>query len=418
MIKPNIAKPHVSEINPPNRLMMTPGPSSCDPRVYRALATPLVGHMDPWFNEHLVPDIADLMRYVFQTENKITFPISASGSGGIEASVLNPLEAGDEAIVCVNGWFSERMAVIAERATDKVIRVEAPYGRAVDLDDIRRAGKGRKIKILGLAHGETSTGVIQNLDGYRKVADELGSLLVVDAVATLAGVPLAIDQQRIDICFSGTQKALSCPPGMAPITVSPRAEEVIKARKTKVQSWYFDLTNTMSMWGSERLYHHTPPISLMFALREAMRMVVEETLEARWERHRQNQLALIAGVEAMGLSCFVPDMADRLPTVTAVTVPEGVDDLKVRKQLIAEFGIEIAGGFGPLKGKMWRLGLMGFASQSKNVLLLLAALEKCLLDQGFRTSPGAGVGAAVRSYSQTNSAAANGNQPVAVGARK
>jgi alanine-glyoxylate transaminase / serine-glyoxylate transaminase / serine-pyruvate transaminase len=418
MITPNIAKPHVSELNPPNRLMMTPGPSSCDPRVYRALATPLVGHMDPWFNDHLIPDIADLMRYVFQTENKITFPISASGSGGIEASVLNPLEQGDEAIVCVNGWFSERMAVIAERATDKVIRVEAPYGRAVDLDDVRRAGKGRKIKILGLAHGETSTGVIQNLDGYRKVADELGALLVVDAVATLAGVPLAIDQQRIDICFSGTQKALSCPPGMAPITVSPRAEEVIKARKTKVQSWYFDLTNTMSMWGSERLYHHTPPISLMFALREAMRMVVEESLEARWERHRQNQHALIAGIEAMGLSCFVPDMVDRLPTVTAVTVPEGVDDLKVRKQLIAEFGLEISGGFGPLKGKMWRLGLMGFASQSKNVLLLLAALEKCLLDQGFRTSPGAGVGAAVRSYSQTNSAAANGNQPVAVGARK
>ena len=418
MIKPNISKPHVAELNPPNRLMMTPGPSSCDPRVYRALATPLVGHMDPWFNDHLIPDIADLMRYVFQTENKITFPISASGSGGIEASVLNPLEAGDEAIVCVNGWFSERMAVIAERATDKVIRVEAPYGRAVDLDDIRRAGKGRKIKILGLAHGETSTGVIQNLDGYRKVADELGALLVVDAVATLAGVPLAVDQQRIDICFSGTQKALSCPPGMAPITVSPRAEEVIKARKSKVQSWYFDLTNTMSMWGSERLYHHTPPISLMFALREAMRMVVEEGLEPRWERHRQNQHALIAGVEAMGLSCFVPDMADRLPTVTAVTVPEGVDDLKVRKQLLAEFGIEISGGFGPLKGKMWRLGLMGFASQSKNVLLLLAALEKCLLDQGFRTSPGAGVGAAVRSYSQTNTAAANGNQPVAVGARK
>ena len=364
----------------------------------------------------LIPDIADLMRYVFQTENKITFPISASGSGGIEAAVLNPLEAGDEAIVCVNGWFSERMAVIAERATDKIIRVEAPYGHTVDLDDIRRAGKGRKIKIVGLAHGETSTGVVQNLDDYRKVADELGALLIVDAVATLAGIPLAVDQQRVDICFSGTQKALSCPPGMAPITVSPRAEEIIRARKTKVQSWYFDLTNTMSMWGSERLYHHTPPISLLFALREAMRMVVEEGLEARWERHRQNQQALIAGIEAMGLSCFVPEAADRLPTVTSAYVPEGVDDMKVRKQLLAEFGIEIAGGFGPLKGKMWRLGLMGFASQSKNVLLLLAALEKCLLDQGFRTSPGAGVGAAVRSYAQSQNSAAG--QPVAVGARK
>jgi alanine-glyoxylate transaminase/serine-glyoxylate transaminase/serine-pyruvate transaminase len=416
MIKPSISKPLVGDLNPPNRLMMTPGPSSCDPRVYRALATPLVGHMDPWFNDVLIPDIADLMRYVFQTENKITFPISASGSGGIEAAVLNPLEAGDEAIVCVNGWFSERMAVIAERATDKIIRVGAPYGHTVDLDDIRRAGKGRKIKFVGLAHGETSTGVVQNLDDYRKVADELGALLIVDAVATLAGIPLAVDQQRVDICFSGTQKALSCPPGMAPITVSPRAEEIIRARKTKVQSWYFDLTNTMSMWGSERLYHHTPPISLLFALREAMRMVVEEGLEARWERHRQNQQALIAGIEAMGLSCFVPEAADRLPTVTSACVPDGVDDMKVRKQLLAEFGIEIAGGFGPLKGKMWRLGLMGFASQSKNVLLLLAALEKCLLDQGFRTSPGAGVGAAVRRYAQSQNSPAG--QPVAVGARK
>jgi alanine-glyoxylate transaminase/serine-glyoxylate transaminase/serine-pyruvate transaminase len=416
MIKTNVAKPHVADINPPNRLMMTPGPSSCDPRVYRALATPLVGHMDPWFNDVLIPDIADFMRYVFQTENKITFPISASGSGGIEAAVLNPLEQGDEAIVCVNGWFSERMALIAERATPNVIRVQAPYGRTVDLDDVRRAGKGRKIKLIGLAHGETSTGVVQNLDDYRKVADELGALLVVDAVATLAGIPLAVDQQRIDICFSGTQKALSCPPGMAPITVSPRAEEVIRARKSKVQSWYFDLTNTMSMWGSERLYHHTPPISLMFALREAMRMVIEEGLEARWERHRQNQQALIAGIEAMGVSCFVPESRDRLATVTAANVPEGVDDVKVRKQLLSEFGLEIAGGFGPLKGKMWRLGLMGYASQSKNVLLLLAALEKCLLDQGFRTSPGAGVGAALRSYAQSQNSAAN--QPVAVGARK
>lgn len=427
MIKTTIARPTVGDMNPPNRLMLTPGPSSCDPRIYRALATPLVGHMDPWFNDVLISDIEKLMRYVFQTENKITFPISASGSGGIEAAVLNPLEAGDEAIVCVNGWFSERMAVIAERTGANIIRVEAPYGRTVDLDDIRRAGKGRKIKFVGLAHGETSTGVLQDLDGYRKVADELGALLVVDAVATLAGVPLNVDQQRIDICFSGTQKALSAPPGMAPITVSPRAEEVIKARKTKVQSWYFDLTNTMSMWGSERLYHHTPPISLLFALREAMRMVTEETLEARWERHRQNQVALIAGIEAMGLSCLVKDMANRLPTVTAVLIPDGIEDVKVRKQLIGEYGIEIAGGFGALKGKMWRVGLMGFASQRTNVLLFLSAIEKVLLDNGYNTAPGAGVGAAVRSYSKgqavaTGTSAPAGRPaaatPIAIAARK
>jgi alanine-glyoxylate transaminase/serine-glyoxylate transaminase/serine-pyruvate transaminase len=403
-------KPTVGDLTPPNRLMMTPGPSSIDPRIYRALATPLVGHMDPWFNDVLIADIQKLMLYVFQTENRITFPISASGSGGIEAAMLNPLEAGDEAIVCVNGWFSERMALVADRTPAKIIRVEAPYGRTVDPDDIRRAAKGHNIKVLGLAHGETSTGVVQNIDVYRKVADELGALLVVDAVATLAGIPLHIDKQRIDICFSGSQKALSAPPGMSPITVSARAEEVIKARKTKVQSWYFDLTNTMSMWGTERLYHHTPPISLLYALREAMRMVCEEGLETRWERHRLNQQALIAGIEAMGLTCFVPDSRDRLVTVTSVNIPEGVEDLKVRRQLLAEYGIEIAGGFGPLKGKFWRVGLMGWVSQRSNVLLLLSALEKVLVDQGFATSPGAGVGAAVRSYGQ--------GQPVAVGAQK
>ncbi|MFZ0819349.1 MAG: alanine--glyoxylate aminotransferase family protein [Candidatus Acidiferrales bacterium] len=414
-------KPKIGDLTPPNRLMLTPGPSSVDPRVYRALSTPLVGHMDPWFNDVLIADIEVLIKYVFQTANRITFPISASGSGGIEAAVLNPLEAGDDALICVNGWFSERMALVAERTPANIIRVEAPYGRTVDPEDVRRAGKGKKVKIIGLAHGETSTGVVQRIDDYRKVADELGALLVVDAVATLAGIPLDIDRQRVDICFSGSQKALSAPPGMAPITVSARAEEVIKARKTKVQSWYFDLTNTMSMWGSERLYHHTPPISLLYALREAMRMVSEEGLEARWERHRQNQQALIAGLEAMGMSMLVQNPGDRLATVTAVNVPEGVDDVKTRRALLSEFGIEIAGGFGALKGKMWRVGLMGFASQRTNVLLFLASLEKVLLDQGHRTAPGAGVGAAVRSYTQgptTARPAAAAAKPVPVGAQK
>ena len=211
--------------------MLTPGPSNIDPRVYRALATPLVGHMDPWF-VNMMNDVQALLRRVFQTQNRITFPVSASGSGGIEAAVLNTLEEGDECIVCVNGWFSERMAIIAERSPAKVIRAEAPYGRTVDLDDVRRAGKGKKIKFVGLAHGETSTGVVQRLDDFRKVAEELGAMLVVDAVATLAGVPLDIDRQRIDICFSGSQKAISAPPGMAPITVNARMEDVMRARKT------------------------------------------------------------------------------------------------------------------------------------------------------------------------------------------
>jgi len=271
---------------------------------------------------------------------------------------------------------------------------------------VRRAGKGKKIKIVGLAHGETSTGVITDIDAFRKVADELGALLIVDAVASLAALPVHVDRQRIDICFSGSQKAISAPPGMSPITVSPTAEEVFRKRKTKVQSWYFDLTTAMNYWGKDRLYHHTPPISLIFALREAMRLVVEEGLEARWERHRVNQQALIAGLEAMGLDLLVKNPADRLPTVTAVMIPGGVDDVKVRNQLLDEFNIEIAGGFGAVKGKIWRVGLMGYCSQKPNVLLFLAALEKTLLDRGFRVPSGAGVGAAVRSYTHAETATA------------
>jgi len=395
----------IGELAPPTRLMLTPGPSSMDPRVYRAMATPLVGHLDPWFRG-LMDEVQILLRQVFRTENRITFPISASGSGGIEASVMNPLEEGDQALICVNGMFSDRMAVIAERSPAKVTKIEAPYGKAVDPDDVRRAGKGKKIKIVGLAHGETSSGVMHNLDGFRKVADELGALLVVDAVATLAGVPLNIERQRIDICFSGTQKAISAPPGMSPITVNARVEEVLRTRKTKVQSWYFDLTTAMNYWGKERLYHHTPPISLIYALREAMRIVLEEGLEARWERHRQNQLALIAGIEAMGLELLVKNPADRLPTVTAVMIPGGIEDTKFRNQLLDEFNIEIAGGIGALKGKIWRIGLMGYSSQKPHVLLLLAAAEKVLLEQGYRVPAGAGVAAAIRAYTQAETATA------------
>jgi alanine-glyoxylate transaminase / serine-glyoxylate transaminase / serine-pyruvate transaminase len=400
----------IGELNPPARLMLTPGPSSIDPRVYRALATPLVGHMDPWFTE-MMGDLPVLLRKVFQTQNRITFPISASGSGGIEAAVLNPVEAGDECIVCVNGMFSERMAIIAERSPAKVIRVEAALGRPVDPEDIRRAGKGKKIKFVGLAHGETSTGVLQRLDDYRKVADELGALLIVDTVATLAGVPLDVDRQRIDICFSGSQKAISAPPGMSPITVNARIEDLMRARKTPVGSWYFDLTPILTMWGSERTYHHTPPVSLIYALREALRIVVEEGLETRWERHQQNQRALVAGLEAMGLELFVSNPADRLVTVTAVKIPAALDDRKVRMQLLDEFNIEIAGGIGPTKGRIWRIGLMGYSCQKTNVLLFLAALEKTVLDQGLRVPAGAGVAAAIQSYQHSE-------QPAAVGARK
>lgn len=387
----------IGELKPPNRLMLTPGPSSMDPRVYRALATPLVGHMDPWF-KGCMDDVQELLRQIFQTENRITMPLSASGSGGIEASVLNTLEEGDEAIVASNGVFSERMYEIACRTAAKVTRVEAPYGKPVDAEDVRRAAAGRKIKMIGFAQGETSTGVLTAIDPFRRVADELGALLIVDTVASLAAVPLHVDRQRIDICFSGSQKAMSAPPGMSPITVSSRAEEVLRNRKSKVQSWYFDLTTAMNYWGKDRLYHHTPPISLIYALREAGRLVLDEGLEARWERHRQNQRALIAGIEALGLKLLVEKPADRLPTVTAVVIPAGMDDVKVRNQLLDEFNIEIAGGFGAIKGKIWRVGLMGFCSQKPFVLQFLAAFEKVLGDHGHRADAGAGVGAAIKSY--------------------
>jgi alanine-glyoxylate transaminase/serine-glyoxylate transaminase/serine-pyruvate transaminase len=399
----------MEELRPPTRLMLTPGPSCMNPRVYRALATQLVGHVDPWFTEFM-GGVQELLRRVFQTQNHITFPISASGSGGIETAVVNALEPGDEAIVCVNGVFSGRLAEVAERTGAKIHRVPAPMGRTVDLDDVRRAGQGRKIKFVGLAHGETSTGVVTKLDPFRKVADELGALLVVDSVATLAGVPLNVDRQGVDICFSGTQKAISAPPGMSPITVSPRVEDMLRNRKTKVQSWYFDLTNVMNYWGKERTYHHTPPIPLIYALHEALRIVLEEGLEASWERHRQNQVALIAGLEAMGIRLFVENPEDRLPTVTAIWIPSGMDGAKVRSRLLNEFNIEIAGGLGEIKNTTLRIGLMGYSSQRANVLLFLDALERVLLDEGMKLPVGAGIAAAAGSFAHA--------EPVTVGQGK
>ncbi len=396
----------MDDLHPPTRLMLTPGPSCLSPRVYGALATPLVGHVDPWFTDFM-GGVQELLRRVFQTRNNMTFPISASGSGGIETAVVNVIEPGDEAIVCVNGVFSGRMAEVAERTGAKVHRVTTPFGRTVDPQDVRRAGQGRKIKFVGLAHGETSTGVVTKIDPFRYVADELGARLSVDSVATLAGVPLDVDRQQIDICFSGTQKAISAPPGMSPITVNTRVEELLVSRKTKVQSWYFDLTTVKNYWGKERTYHHTPPIPLIYALYEALRMVLEEGLEASWERHRQNQAALIAGLEAMGIGMFVQNPEDRLPTVTAVIIPSGIDGAKVKGRLLNDFNIEISGGLGDYKTTMWRIGLMGYSSQRANVLLFLEALERILLDMGMKLPIGAGIAAAVSSFAHA--------EPVAVG---
>jgi alanine-glyoxylate transaminase/serine-glyoxylate transaminase/serine-pyruvate transaminase len=391
----------IGELNPPQRILMAPGPSLVDPRVYRALLAPVLGHLDPEFLR-IMDDVQLLLRRLFQTENRLTFPVSGTGSAGMETAMANLLEPADEAIICVGGHFGERMADMAERTGARLDRIESRPGAPVDPEVVRAAARGKKIKLLGIVHGETSTGVLQDIAPFRDVADECGALLVVDTVATLGGMPVAVDRQRIDVCFGATQKCLSAPPGLAPFTASPRVEEVLAQRKTRVTSWYFDLTTIMKYWGHERTYHHTAPISMVYALREALRLVEEETLPVRWERHQRNQQALVAGLEAMGLELLV-EPAHRMWTVTAVQVPAGVNDLKVRRRLLEEFNIEIAGGLGELKGKIWRIGLMGNSSTRNNVLLFLAALETILLEEDFpaRAAPRAGVAAAERVYGQT-----------------
>ncbi|MBI4467672.1 MAG: alanine--glyoxylate aminotransferase family protein, partial [Acidobacteria bacterium] len=355
---------------------------------------------------HIMDDVQVLLRRLFQTENRLTFPVSGTGSAGMETAMVNCLEPGDTALITVAGHFGARLAEMAKRAGAELVALEAPAGKPVEPEQARAAARGRKVKVLGVTHGETSTGALHDLDGFRRVADECGAVLVVDAVATAGGMPLRVDAQRLDVCFTGSQKCLSAPPGLAPFTAGPRVEDLLRRRRTTVTSWYFDLTTIMKYWGHERTYHHTAPISMVYALREALRLVDEEGLEARWERHRRNQQALVAGLEALGLELLVAP-PHRMWTVTSVRVPAGVEDTKVRRRLLDEFNIEIAGGLGELKGRLWRIGLMGASCTENNVLLLLAALEKCLLEEGFKLSPGSGVAAAVQTYQQTPASTAH-----------
>lgn len=387
-------KSSLGEVNPPPRILLGPGPSCVDPRVYRAMLAPMLGHLDPDFLR-IMEETQVLLRRLFGTENRLTFPVSATGSAGMETAMMNCLEAGETAVITVAGFFGARLADMARRVGAEVIELKAPAGLPVDPQQAREAARGKKIKLLGVTHGETSTGALHDLDAFRQVADECGALLVVDAVATAGGIPLRVDAQRLDVCFTGSQKCLSAPPGLAPFTANPRVEEAIRQRKTRPPSWYFDLIHIMKYWGGERTYHHTAPISMVYALREALRVVDEEGLEARWERHRRNTRALVAGLEAMGLEMLTPP-AQRMITVTGVKAPPGIDAGKIRRRLLEEFNIEIAGGLGELKGKIWRIGLMGASCTQNNVLLLLAALEKCLAEAGFKLSPGAGLAAVAR----------------------
>ncbi len=385
-----------TDLNPPVRTLLGPGPSNVHPRVLKALATPLVGHLDPAFLE-VMDEVKQLLKFVFQTENELTIPLSGTGSAGMEASLFNLIEEGDEVLVAVNGYFGERMCQMVPRCGGWVQRIEAPWGQAFEPDPIEDALQEGTTKLLAIVHAETSTGVLQPLEEISGIAHRYGALLLVDAVTSLGGVELRVDPWDIDACYSGTQKCLSCPPGLSPITFGPRAEEVLHSRRTPVGSWYLDLSLIQRYWGKERTYHHTAPISMNYGLREALRLVQEEGLEARFARHRLNQRALVAGLEAMGLELLVPE-AYRLPSLTTVRIPEGVEEARVRSRLLREFNIEIAGGLGDLRGQIWRIGLMGHSSRRENVFLLLSALEHLLREERFSLPRGEALEAAGQVY--------------------
>ncbi|MCE9527286.1 MAG: alanine--glyoxylate aminotransferase family protein [Planctomycetales bacterium] len=383
-------------LNPPRRILMGPGPSEVHPRVLAALAAPTVGHLDPYFIQ-VMNETQQMLRQLFRTTNQLTLAVSGTGSAGMEACVVNLIEPGDKMIVCVNGVFGGRMADVAGRAGAQVTTVEQPFGEIYSPQQIADAVQKVKPKVVGIVHAETSTGALQPLEEISKIVHDAGALLLVDTVTSLGGIPVEVDAWQLDAVYSGTQKCLSCPPGLAPVTFSPRAVAAIEARKTKIASWYLDMTMVRNYWGQDRAYHHTAPINMNYSLHEALRLVFEEGLAARHARHRRNHLALKAGLQAMGLNYAVAE-GKQLPMLNAVTIPAGVEDAKVRSQLLTEFGIEIGGGLGPMKGKTWRIGLMGETAQPRNVLLLLAALEKCLGDHGAKCAPGAGVAAANAAY--------------------
>lgn len=384
------------ELNPSPRILLGPGPSDVHPRVLRAMATPLLGHLDPEFLV-LMNETQEMLRGVFQTKNPLTFPVSATGMAGMETCVVNLIEPGDRMLVCVKGFFGGRITEVARRAGAVVTELSRPWGEVFDLGQIRDALKKERPKVLGIVHAETSTGAWQPVEELGALCREFDALLLVDTVTSLGCVPVALDAWGVDAAYSCSQKGLGCPSGLAPVSFSPRAAEVIAKRKTKVQSWYLDLTLLQRYWGDERFYHHTAPITMTYAIREGLRLVHEEGLEARWTRHLRNHRALKAGLQALGLD-YTAMEGHQLPQLNAVKIPQGIEDLPVRKQLLADFGIEIGGGLGDFKGKAWRIGLMGHGSRPNNVLLLLAGLEKCLMQQGAKITAGTGVAAAEQVY--------------------
>ena len=376
---------------------MGPGPSEVPPQVLEALSRPTLGHLDPAFLL-IMDEVKEMLRIVLGTKNDLTVPMSGTGSAGMETIFVNTLEPKDRALIGVNGVFGTRMADVAQRCGAEVTTVDGDWGRAFTVDQFREAANGGQYKVIALVHAETSTGVLQDLTGFRELADELGALLLVDAVTSTGGVAVDMDKHGIDALYTGTQKCLSCPPGLSPVSLSERAVAVLDARKSKVASWYLDLSMIRQYWaGATRVYHHTAPVNMIYALHEALRLTLEEGLEDREARHRLHSRALDAGLEAMGLKRPVP-AAERLPQLTVVEAPAGMSEAIVRGTMLSEYGIEIGGGLGAFKGKVWRIGLMGSAATRRNVNACLSGLAGSLRKHGYN-SPSDPITAADRVYS-------------------
>ena len=385
----------IRSFHPPQRILMGPGPSDVSPRVLGALARPTIGHLDPLFVE-LMDEIKGLLQYAFQTDNALTLPISAPGSAGMEACFVNLVNPGDTVIVCQNGVFGGRMKENVERCGGKAVMVQDRWGDPVDPEKVAAAFRDHpEASLLAFVHAETSTGVRSDAETLCALAERHGALSIVDAVTSLGGIELQVDAWGADAVYSGSQKCLSCVPGLSPVTFSPRAVARIAARSHRVQSWFLDMQLVMGYWGGEskRAYHHTAPVNALYALHESLVMLQEEGLQSAFTRHRANHEALVAGLEAMGLGMAVAP-EDRLPQLNSVLIPAGVDDAKLRGALLSEFSLEIGAGLGELAGKTWRIGLMGFASNPRNVITCLTALEAVLQAQGYSLPAGAGLAAA------------------------
>lgn len=390
--------------HPPVRTLMGPGPSDVNPRILEAMSRPTIGHLDPSFVA-LMDDIKALLQYAFQTKNRLTMPVSAPGSAGMEACFVNLVEPGDKVVVCQNGVFGGRMKENVERCGGIAVMVEDNWGETIDLNKTEATLKANSdAKILAFVHAETSTGVRSDAKALCALAKQNGCLTIVDAVTSLGGIEVDADGWGIDAIYSGTQKCLSCTPGISPVSFSEAAVDVISKRKAKIQSWFLDMNLVMGYWGegSKRAYHHTAPINALYALHEALVILEEEGLNNAWARHAQHHQALVAGLEAMGLSLIVsPEY--RLPQLNAVSVPEGIDEALVRSQLLQQYNLEIGAGLGSLAGKVWRIGLMGFAANQTNVLFCLGALDGVLSDLGASINCGVAVKAASAFYQQSNS---------------